>query len=282
MAVMAIGSREEGEQLALFEEAPFRRAVASMAKNAASLVCAAAFLGFVLDDVYQSWLVKGVREFEGFDEIPVMEALDVAVDAPVMVPWNERERAERGSVRHAPIPPADSILCFYVKDRRFLGVVARLRAHLDELRRFAFVVTPDLSLFWDLPIVLQKVNTYFNRAIGCALQAHGIKAIPNVRWGDERSYTSRHGEKPFAFLGVPTGATVAIGSHGCMEDREKREHFKAGLAAMFEWVEPKVVIVYGPMPPAVFGPYLGRAVFIRYEEWTHWRHDGGVQREEVR
>ena len=53
-----------------------------------------------------------------------------------------------------------------------------------------------------------------NRAVGCYLQSHGVYVIPNVRWGDERSYTTVELPEKFAFLGVPKNSIVSIGTYG--------------------------------------------------------------------
>jgi len=65
-----------------------------------------------------------------------------------------------------------------------------------------------------MPLAMQLWNAYRNRAVGYWLQSEGIKIVPNVRWGDERTYN-------FAFDGVPCGGTVAVSSHGCIKSREE-------------------------------------------------------------
>jgi len=68
---------------------------------------------------------------------------------------------------------------------------------------------------------MQIWNTYRNRALAYWLQNNGIKIIPNVRWGNERTFD-------FAFEGLPTGGTYAVGTNGCIQNKEDRYHFKKG------------------------------------------------------
>ena len=55
-------------------------------------------------------------------------------------------------------------------------------------------------------------NTYMNRAIGQYLQQQGIYVIPNVRWCDERSYTTCELIEKFAFFGLQKHSIVSIGT----------------------------------------------------------------------
>lgn len=59
--------------------------------------------------------------------------------------------------------------------------------YIDQFKKYAGVISPDFSLYIDMPLCLQMVNVYLNRAVGCYIQRKGVKVIPNVRWGDERT-----------------------------------------------------------------------------------------------
>jgi len=48
----------------------------------------------------------------------------------------------------------------------------------------------------DAPLCVQIVDIYLNRAVGYYFSQQGIYVVPNIRWGDERTYTSDYlGEK---------------------------------------------------------------------------------------
>jgi hypothetical protein len=79
------------------------------------------------------------------------------------------------------------------------------------------------------------------RAIGHWLQKNGVKVIPNLRWGDERTHS-------FAFDGIAQGGAVAVGTHGCIKRREDRETFMCGFGAMLDRVRPKTIVLYGKPP----------------------------------
>lgn len=62
------------------------------------------------------------------------------------------------------------------------------RKYLEVLQRYEGVILPDFSLYRDMPLVMQLWNIYRSRAIGHWLQMNGVTVIPNIRYGDRRTY----------------------------------------------------------------------------------------------
>lgn len=110
---------------------------------------------------------------------------------------------------------------------------------------------------------MQIWNTYRNRALAFWLQREGVAIVPNVRWGDERTYE-------FAFEGLPQGGTVAVSTNGTVRNKVNREYFKAGLARMVEALRPATIINYSSTPDEVFGTYREQGVEII--EIPHYSH----------
>lgn len=144
---------------------------------------------------------------------------------------------------------------FYEDDVKFERIWNRPRKYLPILKKFAGIITPDFSLYRDMPLVEQQWNTYRGRAIGCWCQKNGIPVIANVRWGDERTYD-------LSCSGLATGGNIAVGSHGCIKNAREREYFAAGLAYVVRALKPQVIIVYGTAPDSVFGAYSRAGITI--------------------
>ena len=106
-----------------------------------------------------------------------------------------------------------------------------------------------------------------NRAIGHYLQEKGLYVIPNVRWGDERTFTTDVLPEKVAFLGIPKRRIVSIGTYGCIKSRVNKQYFIEGLSAMLDELSPEVVLVYGGMPESIFGQFKGRTDFVNYPDW---------------
>ena len=94
-----------------------------------------------------------------------------------------------------------------------------------------------------------------------------VYVIPCVRWGDERTYTTKVLPERVAFLGVEKHSIVSIGSYGQIKDRVNRYFFEAGLDSMMEILEPEIVLVYGKIPDQVKEKYRETRI-VEYPNWT--------------
>lgn len=144
---------------------------------------------------------------------------------------------------------------FYTYDRHFERVWNNPNRYLPILQRFSGVITPDFSLYREMPLAMQLWNTYRNRAIAFWLQREGLSIIPNVRWSDERTYA-------FAFEGLAEGGTVAVSTNGMLRNKMNRAYFAAGLARMMDIVKPETIVNYSQTPEDIFGPYKKRGIEV--------------------
>ena len=216
-----------------------------------------------IDDGCNPKLVAGA-EFDLPLGIPIIKAPSKIIIPPGITPFSMRDRA----------PSFDESIGFYEMDVNFAEVLREPEAYIDDFGRFAALISPDCSLYRDAPLSVQLTNVYRNRAIGGYYQRHGQYVIPQIRWGNEYTYTTKYFPEKIAFLGAERHSILAVGTYGCFVGRENKYHFEAGLDAMMETLEPKVVLVYGPMPEKIFGAHTKYAQFIRYPDWTARMHGG--------
>lgn len=210
----------------------------------------------IIDDGFSSELVADAF-FSGNLEIPCIEKPKELIIPKYLVPFTKMNASSY----------SESAVHFYEHDKRFSDVLVSTKDYLSELKKFTAVISPDCSLYRDMPLCLQIANTYMNRAVGCYLQSHGVYVIPNVRWGDERSYTTVELPEKFAFLGVPKNSIVSIGTYGCIKSRVNKQYFVEGLSAMLDELSPEVVLIYGRMPESIFGQFKERTNFVYYPDW---------------
>ena len=196
--------------------------------------------------------------FDGDLEIPHINAPDEIIIPKDLVPFSLRERNQEH----------DNFVCFYEHDVHFREILTHTEDFVDDLERFPGVVTPDCSLYIDAPLCVQLTNIYLNRAVGYYLQSKGLYVIPNIRWGDERTYTTEMFRDKVAFLGVEKHSVVSIGTYGQIKSSESKRLFREGLIAMLDELEPAVVIVYGSMPDKIFQGLLNRTQFVSFPDWT--------------
>ena len=133
----------------------------------------------------------------------------------------------------------NSILHFYVDDYQFERCWANPNNYIDHLKKFKYVISPDFSLYADLPKAHQIWNCYRNRLLAAFWQARGVKIIPNVSWGDESSFA-------WCFDGIPQNSVVAISTVGT---RSNKKAFLRGYRRMLKVLKPTQIIVYGKIYP---------------------------------
>ncbi len=193
-------------------------------------------------DVFRAFLVENA-EFSGELEFPKIKSESMAPNR--LIAFSKA----LGSKEH------NQWIHFYEDDEAFERIWNNPRQYLPVLKKFRGVISPDFSLYRDMPLVMQQWNTYRGRAIGHWLQENGIPVICNVRFGDERTYS-------FCCDGAPKGSIIAVGSHGCMKIRQEREYFQQGLAVIAKELKPKTIVVYGTAPDVVFAKYRDSGIEI--------------------
>lgn len=134
---------------------------------------------------------------------------------------------------------------FYEDDASFERIWRNPRRYLPILKKYEGVICPDFSLYRDMPLVMQYWNIYRSHAIGSWLEHNGVNVIPNVRFGDERTFEE-------CCLGIPKHGTIAVGTHGCLKNKTDRDYFRKGLSVVLERLNPMAIIVYGTTPEDIF------------------------------
>lgn len=211
----------------------------------------------LVDEGFRVSLVE-TAFFDGDLEIPHIDSSAEITIPKGMVPFSERERSHN----------YEDFVCFYEKDVNFREILINTESYVEDLKRFPGIITPDCSLYIDAPLCVQLFSIYMNRAIGHYFQKHGIYVIPNIRWGDERTFTREMFRDRVAFLGAEKHSIVSIGTYGQVRTAESKHIFREGLIVMLEELEPEIVLVYGSMPKKIFDGLEGKTRFIAYPDWT--------------
>ena len=211
----------------------------------------------LVDEGFRVSLVE-TAFFDGKFEIPHIDAPEKIVIPKGMVPFSLRERSQ----------DKNDFICFYEHDKNFREILTNTEDLVDELKRYPGIISPDCSLYIDAPLCVQIADIYLNRAVGYYLAHQGIYVIPNIRWGDERTYTDEYLGEKVAFQGVDKHSIVSVGTYGQIQSAESKRYFREGLIAMLDELEPEVVLVYGSMPDKIFGGLTNRAEFIQFPDWT--------------
>ena len=135
---------------------------------------------------------------------------------------------------------------FFLDDYQFERIWNEPQKNIERLKDFACVLTPDFSLYMDMPLVMKIWNVYRSRLIGQMMQDAGLEVIPTLQWAEEETFK-------FCFDGIEPGGVVAVSTVGVMKDSEAQLIWRAGMDAAIKKLQPETVVCYGSKIDYDFG-----------------------------
>lgn len=129
-------------------------------------------------------------------------------------------------------------LHFYLDDYQFERVWNQPERYIDVFKKYGCILSPDFSLYTDMPKPMKMWNTYRSRFLGQYYQKQGIKVIPTISWADEDTYS-------FCFKGIPKGSIVSISTVGVIKNKKATELWKKGVNEMIKQIKPSKILIYG-------------------------------------
>ncbi|MDO5341302.1 MAG: DUF4417 domain-containing protein [Bacteroidia bacterium] len=133
---------------------------------------------------------------------------------------------------------ADSAVHFFVDDYQFERVWRSPARYAELLRPFRCVLSPDFSLYTDMPLAMKIWNVYRSRLIGSFWQKQGLNVIPTLQWAEPRTFD-------FCFSGIEPGGMVAVSTLGAAKHRVSKCFWQAGMSEAVKRLHPKTILVYG-------------------------------------
>ena len=127
---------------------------------------------------------------------------------------------------------------FYLDDYQFERVWNYPEKYIDTILQFDCMISPDFSLYRDMPMSMKIWNTYRNRWIGAFYQSQGMKVIPNIRWDSQETWD-------FCFLGIPKGSIIAVSNVSMKQDAELKDIWIAGMHEAIKRIQPEAILLYG-------------------------------------
>ena len=127
---------------------------------------------------------------------------------------------------------------FFIDDYQFERVWTDPQKYIDILKNYDCILSPDFSLYMDMPIPMKIWNVYRSRQIGAYYQGCGLKVIPTISWAESETFS-------FCFEGIPQGSIVAISTIGVKKDKNALNVWKSGVDEMIKKIDPETVLVYG-------------------------------------
>lgn len=132
----------------------------------------------------------------------------------------------------------DLFVHFYIDDYQFERIWNQPKRYSDLLADFEGIVSPDFSLYVDMPMPMKIWNTYRSRQLGAYYQSIGIDVVPNVSWAEPYTFE-------FCFEGIERGSVISCGTISIKKDPEMLAMFKEGLTEAIRRIDPPVICIYG-------------------------------------
>ena len=127
---------------------------------------------------------------------------------------------------------------FYIDDYQFERLWSYPEKYIDILSQYDCILSPDFSLYLEMPMAMKIWNIYRSRQIGAYYQSMGIKVIPTISWAEKATYS-------FCFQGIPKNSIVSVSTIGVKEDQNALRIWRDGMQAMIEAINPTDIIIYG-------------------------------------
>lgn len=178
--------------------------------------------------------LRNAYESIGSYDIPMIRIQNVCLDNLQFIGYHNTKAKDDTN--------KEKTVHFFLDDVKFEGVWSQPHRSLERLRQYRQILSPDFSLYTNMPRALQLWNTFRRRWISAHWQNEGLTVIPAVTWGDARSYD-------FYFDGIEQGAVVAVSTLGA---KRYKDLYLPGFIEMIKRLDPPKVICYTtPFPEMV-------------------------------
>lgn len=188
------------------------------------------------------------NDSNGKYDFPIIRKQDIDVNKIKFLSYTDVKKDDTENI--------DKTIHFFTYDWKFEKVFENAEEELEKLKQYYCLLSPDFGIFTNMPLALQIASIFKNRWCGAYWQSKGLKVIPTVSWGDERSFH-------FCFDGIEEGSVVAVSTYYC-ENCE--EEFMLGYNEMMKRIKPSLVICYDEPFEAMTGNI--REFLPTTYEWT--------------
>ena len=151
---------------------------------------------------------------------------------------------------------------FYIDDYQFERIWNNPEKYLDVLIEYDCILSPDFSLYMDMPMAMKIWNVYRSRQIGAFYQSKGLRVIPTISWAEPATFE-------FCFQGIPKGSIVSISTIGVKRDPDALKIWRDGVDEMIRRIDPAAILIYGGRLDYDFGKI--KTVYFENGVTEKWR-----------
>lgn len=211
-------------------------------------------------DIFKSFLLKNA-EYDSETDIPIIESSNEIPNKVIL--FSEIFKTK----------DYNQWVIFYEEDVKFYRIWNNPKKYIEKLKKFNGVITCDFSMYRNMPLVMQLNAILKSRMLANWWSKNGIKIIPNIRLGDERTYD-------YALSGLRNCSVVAFGTYGCTKKVIDKYYIKKGMLAIIEKIHPEVIIIYGSIIPELKEIFLNNNIkYVQFEnKYYKVEKENGIRR----
>lgn len=127
---------------------------------------------------------------------------------------------------------------YFVDDYQFERLWNDPDTYIAKIKWYDCTLTPDFSLYLDMPTPLKIWNIYRSRLLGQMMQDRGCNVIPTVSWAYKDSFD-------YCFDGLPKRSVLAVSSVGVKQSKVALDIWIDGMKEMIKRCEPTKILLYG-------------------------------------
>lgn len=146
------------------------------------------------------------------------------------------------------------IVHFFIEDFLFERFWTKPDKYIPLLLQFKGVISPDFSLYYNIPDVISMYNKYRNHWLGVYMLQKGIKVIPNFRCGCEKHFN-------FSLQGYPSNSVFACSNIGINKNPQQKNDFYKGLK-LLAFARPRCVYIFSRSVNEYKLPYIYKTILL--------------------
>jgi len=210
------------------------------------------------NNLYNLSLVDIKNSSNNFWQMPIINNDKYIPDNLIGVNYEKRRKEK------------DAGIHFYLDDYQFERLWNRPQDYINILKKYKCILSPDFSLYLDMPMPMKIWNTYRNRQIGQYYQKQGIKVIPTLSWAEKETFD-------FCFEGIPRGSIVSISTIGVRKNKNALSIWKDGVNELIKRINPSTILIYGEKIDYDYGRikviYYENKIIKRFEKYGRQRSE---------
>lgn len=110
---------------------------------------------------------------DGTFEMPVIKKTKLDLEGIELIGYDKLSEGQTEKIVH-----------FFLDDYKFEVLWKDPEPRLDKLKEYRVILSPQFSMYTEMPVAMQIHQVFKSRWCGAYFQAKGLKVIPSLVWGE--------------------------------------------------------------------------------------------------